>query len=354
MNLLIHGRFYPSVGGVETVLRLLATEWQRAGEGVVVVSDVRCDPEDREDFPFAMHYRPGPLRWVALMRWADVFVHMNLSLKALWPRLVAHKLFVVVHHGFYYSDRVRGRRDFRERLKLRLLPRAINIAVSQAVASRLPVRCAVIPNPFDDSVFQVGGRGGSDRELIFIGRLVSEKGVALLIRSLRQLREQNLRPRLTIVGDGPERMALEGLVSNLNLRCQVAFVGRCAPRYVATLLRRHLILVIPSICEEAYGVVALEGAGCGCVVLGSDGGGMPEAIGPTGLTFRRGDLQDLTSKLSHLLLNPDELECYRNAVAAHLESHRPHSVALRYLSIIDQSVRAPGRRVSKSINLGRA
>src|SRR5216684_4391381 len=118
MNLLIHGRFYPSIGGIETVLRLLATEWRRAGENVVVVSDVFHGGQSPELFPFAVHYRPGPLRWLRLMRWADVFVHMNVSLKALWPWVLVRRPFVAVHHGFYHIDR-QGHSHWREKLKLR-------------------------------------------------------------------------------------------------------------------------------------------------------------------------------------------------------------------------------------------
>ena len=103
------------------------------------------------------------------------------------------------------------------------------------------------------------------------------------------------------------------------------------------MLRQHNIMVVPSIWEESFGVVALEGAACGCVVLGSDGGGLPEAIGPCGTTFRRGDVSDLGSKLAYLLRHPAEWDRYRAAAPAHLELHRPERVARRYLEVFEHA-----------------
>jgi len=335
MKLLVHGRFYPSVGGVETVLRLLAAEWHRTGEKVVIASDVTCEEPKPGLFPFAVEYRPNPRKWLQLIRWADVFVHMNLSLKALWPCIMVRKPLVLVHHGFYYSDWAWGPRNLRGRIKVRLLSRATNIAVSRAVASRLPTECEVIQNPFDDCVFHNAGRAPNNgNELIFVGRLVSEKGVDLLLCALRHVRACGLRPRLTIVGDGPDRASLEGLATRLGLKEQIVFKGMCSSQQVANLLRAHELLVIPSVYEEGFGVVAVEGLACGCVVLGSDGGGLPEAIGPTGLTFRRGDARDLASKLRYLLQHREAFESYRRAVPVHLERHRSPNVARRYLTVL--------------------
>src|SRR5437763_5731364 len=163
------------------------------------------------------------------------------------------------------------------------MSRATNIAVSQAVAKRLPESCIVIPNPVDLSLFHSDGAALRTRELVFLGRLVSDKGCDLLIQALARLAQHGLRPKLTMIGGGPERSGLEQLAKSLNLQDQIVFAGAPPTDEVATLLRQHKVMVVPSIWEESFGVVALEGAASGCVVLGSDGGGLPEAIGPAGI-----------------------------------------------------------------------
>ena len=335
MKILLHSRFYPNIGGIETVAELLAREWHHAGAEVRVVSDVNCSAQQRGDYPFPVYYRPQPRQWLSLMHWSELFVHMNISLKALWPWLIVRRPFVAVNHAYYHSDR-EGHRDWRERLKLRAMSWATNIAVSHAVAQQLPEPCIVIPNPVDSAAFRSTTCEPRTRELVFLGRLVSDKGGDLLLHALHRLVTRGLRPKLTIIGDGPERTALEQLSACLELQDQIEFAGAPPNDQVAKLLTRHEILVVPSVWQESFGVVALEGAAAGCVVLGSDGGGLPEAIGPSGITFRRGDVDDLTDKIEELLRHRQDWQSFRAAAEQHLLRHRPEQIARRYLDVFEQ------------------
>jgi len=345
VKILLHSRFYPNIGGIETVAELLTREWHRAGAAVTVVSDVNCSAQQRGDYPFPVYYRPHPRQWLSLMLWSELFVHMNISLKALWPWLIVRRPFVAVNHAYYHSDR-EGHRDWRERLKLRAMSWATNIAVSQAVAQQLPEPCSVILNPVDTTGFRTTTHQPRSRELVFLGRLVSDKGCDLLLRALDRLVLRGLRPKLTIIGEGPERTALEQLTVLLNLQDQVEFTGAPANAQVARLLSRHEILVVPSVWQESFGVVALEGAAAGCVVLGSDGGGLPEAIGPVGVTFRRGDVGDLAEKIEQLLHHREEWQRFRDAADAHLVRHHPEQVARRYLEVFERTLAANRQKSS--------
>jgi glycosyltransferase involved in cell wall biosynthesis len=100
-------------------------------------------------------------------------------------------------------------------------------------------------------------------------------------------------------------------------------------------LNAHQILLIPSRWAEPFGNVALEGSACGCIPLGSDAGGLPDAIGPCGFVFRRNDLGHLVTQLRRLLLGPGLRQSLRSKAPIHLAAHRPVVVADRYLKIIE-------------------
>jgi glycogen synthase len=338
MKILLHGRFFPSVGGVETVAALLANEWTMAGESVTLVTDVASDHETKDEFAFPVRRRPGPGEWLRLLRSHDVLIHFNISLRALWPLLLIRRPFVAVHHGFYIVDRT-GRRDWREKLKLWVARRATkNIAVSEAIARAIQIPCVVIPNPYDPAVFSSTAERPRSRDLIFVGRLVSDKGVDVLVKALALVRERGFHPALTIVGDGPDRAPLEKLVLELGLKDQVTFSGSRPQHEAANLLRQHAILVVPSLWEEPFGVVALEGIASGCAIIGSNRGGLPEAIGPCGLTFPNGDADALAEKIQELLTDAARMTELVAHAKEHLAKHHPTRVAHEYLMVIREAL----------------
>jgi glycosyltransferase involved in cell wall biosynthesis len=116
---------------------------------------------------------------------------------------------------------------------------------------------------------------------------------------------------------------------------------------VAEEMRRHKVLVIPSAYVEPFGVVALEGSACGCMILGSDGGGLLEAIGPSGITFRRGDAADLSAKLTSLFRASPESAAQSRSVKDHLERHHPCRIASEYMKIFCH-LRRPALREART------
>jgi glycosyltransferase involved in cell wall biosynthesis len=334
MRILIHGRFYPSIGGIETVVSILAREWVKAAVDLAVVTDVPYDPDQQREFPFPVYHRPPPSRFLRLLRAHDVFIHFNVSLRALWPLLVVRRPFVASHHGFYVVD-VAGHRDWREKFKLTVARCASgNIAVSEAVQRDIGVPCVVIPNPFDAEVFYDRGNQARPSDVVFVGRLVSDKGADLLLKALALLARRGIQPQVTIIGDGPERAALERLVRELDLNSQVRFTGAKSQKEVAEELRRHRILVIASLWKEPFGIVALEGIACGCAVIGSSGGGLAEAIGPCGVTFPNGDVDALAQRIEQLLSNDKMVAELLSHAHRHLARHHPQGVAQQYLQVI--------------------
>ncbi len=137
----------------------------------------------------------------------------------------------------------------------------------------------------------------------YIGRLVPEKGVDLLLNALSGLGDR--RWHLQIVGQGPERAALERLTAALGLSERVTFRGQIASMQIPTVLQELDLLVIPSRTrpnwKEQFGRVIVEANACGVPVLGSDSGAIPDSIGAGGRIFREGDVQALREQLVALL-----------------------------------------------------
>ena len=328
------------MGGIEQVGGIVASELHARGHEVRVITQTP-DPEAAARLPFPVFRQPGRGEIKAQIRWCEVYLQGNISLATLWPALLSRKPVLVVHHT--WISRVDGRIGWQDRLKLfatRLVRR--NLAVSTALAATIPVRCGVVANPYRDDVFTEDSAAVRDRDLVFVGRLVSDKGCSILLEALARLAADAIRPALTVVGSGPELEDLKAQAMSSGLAGQVVFAGQKTGPELAALLNRHRILVVPSLWKEPFGIVALEGIACGCVVVGSSGGGLPDAIGPCGETFPNGDASALAETLRALLASPERISRLCNGAPAHLSRHTRSAVADAYLRELD-AIRPPVR-----------
>lgn len=318
--------FFPSTGGIETVSDLLARQFVELGHEIRVITQTEGDGV----FPFPVVRRPGTRELLRHIRWCDVFLQNNISLRTLWPLLFVRRPLCIAHQT-WITD-ARGKVGWQHRLKRFVLRFAQSIAISDAIAKQLPTPSVRIGNPYNDEVFRHHQSGDRPKELIFVGRLVSDKGADLLFEALAGL---NSKPSLTIVGDGPERARLEKQAADLKLQAQVDFIGTKTGPELARILNQHQILVVPSRWPEPFGIVALEGIACGCVAVGSAEGGLAEVIGPCGLTFPNGDARSLAGILTRLLADPAGCDRLRQNAGAHLAQFTRRRVAEAYLEVLE-------------------
>ena len=92
---------------------------------------------------------------------------------------------------------------------------------------------------------------------------------------------------------------------------------------------------MPSRWAEPFGIVALEGIACGCVVVGSEKGGLKEAIGPCGLTFENGNVRALADQLKRSLNDPNS---QMQQAAEHLAKFQADAAATAYLRVMRKMV----------------
>ena len=333
MNILLCSvPFAPSVGGIETVSALLAVRFERLGNRVVVVTRSESMQPDAANYRIVR--RPSTKALFDLVRWADAVFHNNIGLRFAWPLLLLRRPWIVAHHTWIPHRGAAGR------LKRWAAGAATNIAVSQAIADDLPVSCRVVPNPYADDVFVPMADVVRRSELIFLGRLVSDKGVSVLLDALALLARRGRIARLTVIGDGPEASRLQAQSATLGLAEQISFVGHRSGRRLAATLNGHEILVVPSVWEEPFGVVALEAMACGAVPLVTRSGGLPEAVGAHGLVVAKADPGALADGIEALLSDPALCRALSDGAAAHLARHSRERVARDYLRIIDDACRA--------------
>jgi glycogen(starch) synthase len=327
--------FAPSIGGIETVSMLIAPEFIKAGHEVVLITLTR--KEDDVERPYPVIRNPSPAKLIELVRWCDVYFQNNISLLLAWPLLFIRRPWAVAHHTWIrpYGERY----SLRAKLKTFLLRYSHNATISRAIAERIETPSTIVGNPYADDVYRHRPEIPRYKELVYLGRLVSDKGIDTLIHALLQLKRWGLSPRLTVIGSGPEERALRQLARNLRVEQQIDFVGSKQPEEISRILNGHQVLVVPSRMPEPFGIVVLEAVASGCVIVASRAGGLPDAVGKCGLTYEIGDLQALTNALQIVLTQPPlRAEILRHA-DGHLANFKPSVVAGKYLGVFEQARR---------------
>jgi glycosyltransferase involved in cell wall biosynthesis len=323
--------FAPSIGGIETVSLLLAREFVAAGHTVKVAT--MTPGEDSADDGFEVLRQPSFSQLAQAARWCDVYFQNNISLPLAAPLLIVRRPWFICHQT--WIPKPEGFSGMNRRLKLLLLRYAHSISISRAIAAVLPLPSELIPNPYDATLFHVRDSIDRSEDLVALGRLVSDKGFDLLVEALAILAQVGMRPKLTVIGDGPEKEPLRRQALELGVAEQITFLGAKTGPALAEELNRYRIAVIPSRWKEPFGVVALEAVASGCVVVGSQEGGLADAIGPCGLTFPNGDAPALAAALSRFLKTPGLLLQYRQQAEEHLRNHHPATIAHHYLKLFE-------------------
>ncbi len=148
--------------------------------------------------------------------------------------------------------------------------------------------------------------GMTTRPLLMVGALTPEKGHATLLAALALVRRELPELRLRIVGEGPERGALERLTTALDCRSIVTFAGPCEP--IGPELDGAAMLIQPS-RREALGTAVLEAMAAGVPVIASRTGGLVELLDPdAGLLVPPGDPASLAGAIHALWRDPTRAE----------------------------------------------
>ena len=182
------------------------------------------------------------------------------------------------------------------------------------------------------SAGRAGGTGGPI--LVTVAHLVARKRHADVLRAVAVLGARHPTLRYAIVGEGPERIALEGLAARLGISERVEFHGQLAPAEALEQARQCTLFVMPS-TEEAFGVAYIEAMAGGLPAIGCRGEPGPEEIAAAGDGFMLvppGDIERLSQRIDELLSDTHRLreasQRARATVAAHFTWERCGSETL--------------------------
>ncbi|HHX86981.1 MAG TPA: glycosyltransferase family 4 protein [Firmicutes bacterium] len=155
-----------------------------------------------------------------------------------------------------------------------------------------------------DQAFRERYAASGEKLIFFIGRLVREKGVQVLLEALPAIREQVPGVRLVIAGRGPYEQELYHLTSRLGLEGSVHFAGYIDEESRNQLYASADVAVFPSLYEP-FGLVALEAMATGAPVVVGNCGGFIETVqhGVNGLWAECGQADDLSRQVCRILLN---------------------------------------------------
>ncbi len=155
-------------------------------------------------------------------------------------------------------------------------------------------------------------------EFLYVGELRSAKGIDILIAALARVSaEKATRPRLVLVGSGPDERMLTEQAQGLGVSTQVTFAGAMPARRAFQLGR---VMVVPSRAESLPYIV-LEAAGAQAPLISTDVGGIPEIFGPyASRLIACDDVDALAARMSAALTSqPEALREDARTLAAYVQ-----------------------------------
>lgn len=340
----------PEPGFVHELCRRLATRF----DVTALVPDAPgADPSGSLDGVRIVRYRYAPLRWQTLVQQGGIVANLRRSpwkwllvpgfilgqylaarrllrhdafdlIHAHWliPQgLVARALgsvpYVVTSHGGdLFGLRGRVLAAIKRFVARRSAGMTVVSSAMRAESARLglaPPRLEVLPMGVDlrERFVPDPGIARSTDRLLFVGRLVTKKGVRHLLDALPAIRARRPGVVLDVVGYGPELEALRAQARRLSLEGCVNFLGAREQKELPRLYCSASLLVAPFVRDaagdqEGLPVVLMEAIGCGCPVIAGTVEGIEDLLGAASpeITVRADDTAALAAAVLRELDDP--------------------------------------------------
>jgi glycosyltransferase involved in cell wall biosynthesis len=319
--------------------------------------DVRVVAPTRHAPPFAYTLHRFAFNWgiaAAAVGEADLVVGFDMDGFRLAGRLPVP--FVAYIHGIL-ADEARFERGL-VAASMRLQSRAESasvrratrvLTVSRYARNRIsdiyglePERIAVVPPALDVARWRAAleahvGRRNPGPTVLCVARMYPRKNIASLVRAAALLRTRVPGVRVRIVGDGPERLRLEGLTRSLDLGTHVRFEGQLDFDGLAQAYAGCDIFCLPSL-QEGFGLVFLEAMAAGKPVVCCGDTAVEELVqdGTNGVVVPQRDDAALAEALARLLQDGEARHRMGMANSAVAQQFEPAGVARQFLDAVSE------------------
>jgi glycosyltransferase involved in cell wall biosynthesis len=185
------------------------------------------------------------------------------------------------------------------------------------------------------------GIAQKDSVILFVGRLVENKGIAYLIESFKKLKETVDNAKLVIVGTGILQQNLKELARKLGLEEDIVFLGRVPQQSMPQIYSGASVFVLPTIYKEPFGIAAVEALSSGVPVIASNIDGLRVIVkdGEVGYLVQPKDVAGLASNIIKVLTTEGlRAQLSRNARQRALEEFSWAAKAKRISEIYQQEM----------------
>jgi len=160
------------------------------------------------------------------------------------------------------------------------------------------------------------GKSGDVLQVLYVGRLSSDKNVDVLLSAVAKLRTQAIRLKCIIVGEGEHRSALEAQAKEMGVDDCAEFVGGVNFERVLGFYEQANVLILASESEGWPKAIA-EGMAFGLICIGSNRGMVPDMLSEgRGLMVPPGDVDALAEALREIATAPEDYQLMRARAAA--------------------------------------
>ncbi|MGI6663758.1 MAG: glycosyltransferase family 4 protein [Bacillota bacterium] len=199
----------------------------------------------------------------------------------------------------------------------------------------------VIPNGIDSSWFMVQRRKAREPLIIYVGRLVVEKGPLVLVDAMAHVAKAFPDARLVFAGSGPLEGEMSSRIAEMGLEGRVRLAGHLNDRELKDLYSKAWVAAFPS-SYEPFGIVALEAMATGVPCIVGNTGGLREVVsaGETGLVVEPNNPIVLADAIARLISNPDRAEAMAaRAKRVALSEYSWSDIAGKTVAVYDEVLR---------------